>query len=107
MTAEGEEQEVPRGSVAVGRRARLPAGAGPPFVVYINGVVQKEGSDYEVRAGEIVFSRQILKEDKVGFGRWLAMYMGIFGTYRTNETVDIEYRRGGKVELASDVKIRD
>ena len=101
------DQEIPRGSVAAGRRARLPAGAAAPFVVYVNGIVQKEGTDYEVRAGEIVFNRQILKEDKVGFGRWLAMYMGIFGTYRTNETVDIEYRQGGEIKLASDVSLYD
>ena len=101
------DQEIPRGSVAAGHRARLPAGAEPPFVVYVNGVVQKEGDDYEVRAGEIVFNRQILKEDRVGFGRWLAMYIGIFGTYRKNETVDIEYRHNGKTELASDVSLYD
>ena len=105
--SEATEQEIPRGSVAAGRRAKLPAGAQPPYVVYINGVVQKEGADYEVRAGEIVFTRQILKEDKVGFGRWIAMYMGIFGTYRKNETVDIEFRREGKTELASDVSLHD
>jgi hypothetical protein len=104
---EPPEQEIPRGSVAAGRRAGLPAGAEPPYVVYVNGVVQKEGADYEVRAGEIVFHRQILKEEKVGFGRWLAMYIGIFGTYRKNETVDIEYRRNGKAELASDVTLYD
>ena len=105
--SEAAEQEIPRGSVAAGHRARLPAGAQPPFVVYVNGVVQQEGSDYDVRAGEIVFTRQILKEDRVGFGRWLAMYMGIFGTYRKNETVDIEYRRGGEIQLASDVALYD
>ena len=105
--SETTEQEIPRGSVAAGHRARLPAGAQPPFVVYINGVVQKEGSDYEVRAGEIVFNRQILKEDKVGIGRWIAMYMGIFGTYRKNETVDIEYRRSGEIQLAPDVQLYD
>ena len=104
---EATEQEIPRGSVAAGHRARLPAGAQPPSVVYVNGVVQKEGTDYEVRAGEIVFGRQILKEDRVGFGRWIAMYMGIFGTYRKNETVDIEFRRNGKTELASDVPLFD
>ena len=104
---EAAEQEIPRGSVAAGHRARLPAGAQPPYIVYINGVAQKEGTDYEVRAGEIVFNRQILKEDRVGFGRWLAMYMGIFGTYRKNETVDIEYRREGEIGLASDVSLYD
>jgi hypothetical protein len=97
--------EVPKGSEAVGRRAKLPPGAEPPFKVFINGIEQSEGSDFNVRVGEIVFTRPIVKE-KVGAGRWLAMYLGLFGTYRKNETVDIEFRRGGKVELASDVKIQ-
>jgi len=99
------EFEVPKGSEAVGRRARLPPGAEPPFTVFVNGIEQSEGSDYNVRVGEIVFTRPIVKE-KVGAGRWLAMYLGLFGTYRKNETVDIEFRRGGKVELASDAAIQ-
>ena len=99
------EFEVPKGSEAVGRRARLPPGAEPPFTVFVNGIEQSEGSDYNVRVGEIVFTRPIVKE-KVGAGRWLAMYLGLFGTYRKHETVDIQFTRGGKVELASDVAIQ-
>lgn len=98
------EPEIPKGSEAVGRRVKLPAGAEPPFTVFVNGIEQTEGSDYQVRVGEIVFTRPIVKE-KVGTGRWLAMYLGLFGTYRKNETVDVQYTRGGKVELASDVPI--
>ena len=100
------EEEVPKGSYAAGRRVPLPAGAEPPFTVFINGVEQSEGSDYHVRAGEIVFTRPIVKE-KVGLGRWMAMYLGLFGTYRKNETVDIQYRRGGKVTLSSDLPATD
>jgi hypothetical protein len=103
MTAAGEA-EVPKGSVAVGRRVRLPRGAERPYVVFINGVEQSEGVDYAVRGGEIVFARPIVKE-KVGTGRWLAMYLGLFGTYRKNETVDVQYRRGGRVKLVSDAAI--
>ena len=55
--------------------------------------------------GEIVFERQIVKEAKVGIGRWLAMLIGLFGTYRKHETVDVEYRLGGETKLASDVEI--
>ncbi len=95
--------EVPKGSFAAGRRVRLPRGAQPPVVVYVNGVQQVEGDDYLVRAGEIVFSRPIVKE-KVGGMRWLAMLLGLFGTYRKHETVDVEYRLGGQVKLASDVE---
>ena len=98
------EAEVPKGSVAVGRRVRLPRGAEPPIIVYVNGVPQTEGADYERRSGEVVFSRPIFKE-QVGGMRWLAMFLGLFGTYRRHETVDVEYRLGGQVKLASDVEI--
>jgi hypothetical protein len=102
---EPDEFEVPKGSYAAGRRVRLPRGAEPPIKVFINGVEQAAGSDYELRGGEIVFNRPILKE-KVGTGRWMAMYLGLFGTYRKHETIDVEYRLGGKVQLASDLEVR-
>ena len=98
------EPQVPKGSVAVGRRVRLPRGAEPPIVVYINGIQQAEGADYEVRGGEILFSRPIVKE-RVGRMRWLAMLLGLFGTYRKHETVDVEYKLAGEPKLASDVEI--
>jgi hypothetical protein len=98
------DPEVPKGSVAVGRRARLPRGAEPPIRVYVNGVERREGVDYALRGGEVVFNHPIVKE-KVGAGRWMAMYLGLFGTYRKHETIDVEYRLGGEVKLASDVEI--
>jgi hypothetical protein len=98
------ETEIPKGSYAAGRRVRLPAGAESPFSVFINGIEQREGVDYRVRGGAVEFSRQIVKE-KVGAGRWLAMYLGFFGTYRKNETVDLQFHRGGKVELLSDMPV--
>jgi hypothetical protein len=96
--------EIPKGSYAAGRRLKLPAGAEAPYTVFVNGIEQREGADYEVRAGEIVFKREILKE-KVGAGRWLAMYLGLFGTYRKNETIDLQFRRRDKVELLSDLPV--
>jgi hypothetical protein len=97
--------EVPEGSVAAGRRVRLPRGAERPFVVYVNGVEQAEGDQYEVRGGEIVFRRPIVKEGKLGAMRWLSMLIGLVGSYRKHETVDVEYRLRGAVKLASDVEI--
>ncbi|HXS34360.1 MAG TPA: hypothetical protein VN758_11370 [Solirubrobacterales bacterium] len=99
------ETEIPKGSYAAGRRVKLPAGAEAPYAVFVNGVDQREGVDYEVRADEVVFSRQIVKE-KVGTGRWLAMYLGLFGTYRKNETIDLQFQRDGKVELISDLPVQ-
>jgi len=91
--------------VEVGRRVRLPRGAEPPFAVYINGVQQAQGQDYDIRRGEIVFRRPIVKEGKVGGVRWLAMLLGLFGTYRKHETVDVEYRLRGQVKLVSDAEV--
>jgi hypothetical protein len=97
-------EEIPKGSYAAGRRVKLPAGAEPPFAVFVNGVEQREGADYDVRDGEIVFTREIVKE-KVGTGRWLAMYLGLFGTYRKNETIDLQFSQGGRTELRSDLPV--
>ena len=83
---------------------RIPAGAEPPFAVFINGVEQSEGADYAVGDNEIVFTRPIVKE-KIGTSRWLAMYLGLWGTYRKNETVDLQFSHGGKLQLLSDLPI--
>ena len=99
-----ETTEIPKGSYAAGERVKLPAGAEPPFTVFINGVEQHEGADYSIAAGEIVFKRAIVKE-KVGTGRWLAMYLGLFGTYRKDETIDLQFSRNGKVELVPDLAV--
>jgi hypothetical protein len=103
-TAGAEKSEIPKGSYAAGRRVKLPRGARPPFAVFVNGVEQREGDDYRVSAGEIVFTRQIVKE-RVGAGRWLAMYLGLFGTYRKNETVDLQFQRDGRTDLVSDLSV--
>jgi len=97
------DTEIPKGSYAAGERVKLPAGAEPPYTVFINGIEQSKGT-YRIEGGEIVFGRPIVKE-KVGTGRWLAMYLGIFGTYRKNETIDVQFSKGGKVELRSDLPV--
>jgi hypothetical protein len=95
------ETEIPKGSYAAGERVKLPAGAEPPFTVFINGIEQPKQS-YRIEASEIVFDRPT---EKVGTGRWLAMYLGLFGTYRKDETIDLQFSKGGKVELRSDLKV--
>lgn len=105
MAASAGEEQVPKGSVAAGRRVRIPRGAEPPIRLYVNGIEQARGVDYELRGGEAVFSRQILKEEKLSGVRWAALLIGVIGTYRKHETVDVEYRLGGEVKLAADVEI--
>lgn len=91
--------------IAVGHRVKLPRGAQPPIRVYINGIEQAEGTDYALGEGEVVFTEPIIKEGKLGGLRWLSMSIGLFGSYRKHETVDVEYRLGPKTHLASDLEV--
>jgi hypothetical protein len=91
-------------SVEAGRRVRLPRGAERPIQVYVNGLEQSEGADYSIHGNEIVFSRPLMKE-RVSRGRWLAMALGLFGSYGENETVDVHFRRGGNTQVVSDAEI--
>lgn len=98
------EQKVPKGSYAAGRRVALPEGASEPIIVFINGIAQTEGSDYVLRDREILFTREIIKEAKSGKKK-LVMLLGVVGFYNKNETVDVQYQKDGRTELASDLPV--
>lgn len=78
---------------------RLPPGLSPPFEVYLNGVRQSPGSDYELRDEALVFPRSLAQEGRLGFWRWFVGAFGI-GTYRRNDTVDVRYELAGRPMVA-------
>ena len=84
---------------------KLPADAEPPFNVFVNGVRQAEGTDYRVLKGHLVFSKPLAKEGKLGFWRWLMMFLAIAGTYRRNDSVDVQYEVRGEVRVATGLDI--
>ena len=104
MTDYMNKPGVPKGSYAAGERVKMPPRAEPPYTVYVNGVEQTEGDDYNIEDRELVFTRPIVKEE-MGTSRWLAMYLGLWGTYRKDEKVDIHFRHAGKDQLAADLPI--
>ncbi len=73
----------------------LPPHVPGDFQVFVNGVLQARGVDYEVVGRSLVFPRPIAQEGSLGFWRWLSMWLGIAGTYRRHETVDVVYESGG------------
>jgi hypothetical protein len=81
-------------------RVPLPRGAEPPYRVFVNGVPQREGEDYELVGHELHFFRPLEKEGSLGLGRWTAMFLGLFGTYRKNDSVDVQYTRAGRDAVA-------
>jgi hypothetical protein len=85
-------------------RVPLPRGAERPFRVFVNGVPQVEGQDYRVARRELHFTRALEKE-KLGVGRWTAMFFGLFGSYGRNDSVDVQYTLGGRDVVATGLDI--
>jgi hypothetical protein len=85
-------------------RVPLPRGARPPYRVFVNGVPQREGVDYRLVGHELHFPRRLEKE-KLGMGRWTAMFLGLFGSYGRNDTVDVQYRLGERKVSATGLDI--
>ena len=82
-------------------RVELPADVGREFEVFLNGVRQVEGRDFRHEPGELVFERPLAREGRLGFWRWLSLFLGVAGTYRQNDTVDVVYDRGGRRTVAT------
>jgi hypothetical protein len=81
--------------VADESRVQLPQGATGSIEVYVNGIRQREGKDFKRRDEELVFSRALAEEGKLGFWRWTSLVFGVAGTYRQNDSVDVVYEVDG------------
>jgi hypothetical protein len=79
----------------------LPPNAAGAFEVYVNGVRQREGVDFERRGTSLLFPRSLAREGRLGFWRWLSIVLGIAGTYRQNDSVDVVYEAGGRRIVAT------
>ena len=82
-------------------RVDLPPHVRRPYEVFVNGVPQTEGSDYEVVGSTLVFPRRLAREGKLGFWRWLSMLLGIAGTYRKHEAVTVVFDYEGRRMVAN------
>src|ERR671934_1529503 len=80
-------------------RVRLPPGVAGDFEVFVNGVRQVEGRDFRHEPGELVFDRPLAREGRLGFWRWLSLFLGVAGTYRQDDKVDVIYDVGGRRPL--------
>jgi hypothetical protein len=82
---------------------RLPTFVEDPIEVYVNGVRQEPGVDYE-RDGDLLRFPRRLARDRVSGWRWLLGAWGI-GTYRQDDSVDVRYERDGQPRLAEKLAI--
>lgn len=79
----------------------LPDDVGPTFDVFVNGIQKQPGLDFEVVGRTLVFHEELAQEGRLGFWRWLSLFLGVAGTYRRHDTVDVVYDREGRRSVAS------
>jgi hypothetical protein len=82
--------------VESGSQVELPPQVEGSFDVYVNGVAQRRGVDYEQLGRTLVFRSELAQEGKLGFWRWFSLFLGVAGTYRRNDTVDVVYTHEGR-----------
>jgi hypothetical protein len=88
-------------SVEERSRVELPPGVGDRYEVYVNGVRQEPGRDFDRIGDTLVFRRSLAREGKLGAIRWLSMLLGIAGTYRKDDKVDVVYELNGRRTVAT------
>jgi hypothetical protein len=86
-------------------RVPIPAQVTEPFEVYVNGVPQRPGVDFELAGRELRFRKPLAKEGRLGTLRWLSIFLGVAGTYRKNDSVDVVYQAGGRRTVAAALPI--
>jgi hypothetical protein len=86
-------------------RVELPGYVQGEIDVFVNGVPQVEGRDFRREPTALVFDRPLAKEGRLGPMRWLSMLLGIAGTYRQNDSVDVVYQTAGRRRVATGLPI--
>jgi hypothetical protein len=86
-------------------RVAIPPEVTEPYEVFLNGVPQQAGRDFQVEGRTLLFERPLAKEGRLGVLRWLSLLLGIAGTYRQNDSVDLVYQAAGRRAVISGLPI--
>jgi hypothetical protein len=88
-------------------RVDLPPHVTEPYEIFVNGVPQERGRDYEVHGRTLVFHRPLAREGRLGFWRWLSLFLGVAGTYRKHDNVDVVHESNGRRVVTSVAPVSD
>jgi hypothetical protein len=83
---------------------KLPPEVREPYEVFVNGVPQREGEDFQAKGRTLMFARE-LRKDKISKRRWLLGAWGV-GTYKQDDSIDVRYEAAdGSPQLAEALEI--
>jgi hypothetical protein len=90
--------------MAAESRVELPPDVPEEFEVFVNGVRQEPGRDYRVQGRTLIFPKALAQEGKLGAMRWTSMLLGVAGTYRKHDSIDVTYERDGRRMVATGLR---
>ena len=73
--------------------------------MYVNGIVQQRGADFELVERALVFPRELVPEVKMSRRQWALVTVGI-GNYRKHDSVDVIYAKDGRRLVATGLRPR-
>jgi len=86
-----------------GSRVPLPPEVEPPFEVYVNGMLQTDGTDFVVEGRELVFAAELAPPAR---DTARSLFRGFFfGRYQPEHVVDVAYQAGGRGHVVSGLPI--
>jgi hypothetical protein len=99
------EEPAPLAAAGAASRVALPPYVRTALEVYVNGVRQEPGRDYVADGRTLLFSRPLAHEGRLGFWRWARMFLGVAGSYRKHEQVDVLYEVDGRRLVATGLPV--
>jgi hypothetical protein len=89
--------------VEVRTRVDLPPQVRRPYEVYVNGVAQTEGADFEVIGSSLFFNRTFVPERPMPMWRWLLLFLGVWTSHRyyAHDEIDVVHTLDGHRVVAS------
>ena len=87
-------------------RVTIPDRVTEPYEVFLNGVPQQPGRDFRIEGRMLLFERPLAREGRLGFWRWLSLLLGVAGTYRQNDSVDVVYEAAGRRVVVTALPMR-
>ena len=80
---------------------------GGNFDVYINGILQEYGTDYQLDGRTLVFPRPLAAEIKMTKLQFIRAALGIAGTYTKHDNIDVTYQHDDRKLVATGLKPRN
>ena len=85
---------------------KLPPEVREPYEVFVNGVPQREGTDFQAKGRTLMFERE-LRKDRISKRRWLLGAWGV-GTYKQDDSIDVRYEAAdGSPRVAEALEIEE